>query len=53
MPDAYDNFIVHQLDQKRMTELMQKKVSEKPFILGTDNYKCKTSSVFILVIGKF
>lgn len=47
MPDAYDNFIVHQLDQKRMTEIMQRKVSEKPFILGTDNYKWKFQDCFL------
>jgi hypothetical protein len=29
--------------------MQQKKISEKPFILGTDNFKCK-SSVFIDLI---
>jgi hypothetical protein len=41
MPEAYDNFIVHQLEQKKLSEMQQKRISDKPFILGTDNYKCK------------
>ena len=41
MPDAYDNYIVHQLESKRTNELMQKKITDKPFILGTDTFKCK------------
>lgn len=54
MPDAYDNckeykinskfhyiVIIHTLEQKRVNEMLQKKVSEKPFILGTETFRCK------------
>ena len=33
--------IIHTIEVKRTQEALQKKISDKPFILGTDNFKCK------------
>ena len=35
--------IIHILEQKRISEMNQRKITEKPFVLGTDTFKCKIS----------
>ena len=41
MPDSYDNFIKQKQEEKRYNQKLQEYIGDnKPFILGTNNFKC-------------
>jgi len=64
MPDAYDNckliiiirptsiVIIHCLESKRLSQMAQRKITDKPFILGTDNFKCKRDLFSNLILNR-